>query len=235
MKTKYYIFFALLFTFSLTTLGCDSEDGGTHDLTVQWNISGLSTCSAFLPPATYAQGEIHFDTVEVNIYEDETAQMAVQSPAPVPCGTFETKINRLPRGKYFVTVDAFGTYDGNTLAFFRGEAVVSVPVENDIINLPLQVGDGQIHVAWKFGGGMICGLEKEGEVKNVVIRLNEEEYKVSCGEGHLTLDNVYPNNDYRIEATALNSNGEILYHARLVDNPFEVLPGQSFPANLVFQ
>ncbi|MBN2342721.1 MAG: hypothetical protein JXX29_16880 [Deltaproteobacteria bacterium] len=214
---------------------CDSEEGGTHDLVVHWNIAGLNVCKAFLPEGQYAQDELVFTTVEVNIYEDETEETAIQAPITANCGAGQTRITRLDRGSYFVTVDAFTDYDGSELAFFRGESEVSVPAPGNVVDIPLMVGDGKIEVTWQFAGGMTCGLDHAGEIADIVVSLDGVDYEAACGDGRIVIEDVFPDSEYRITAVALNKDGDVVYDAIHDGNPFEVLPGQVYPATVVFQ
>ncbi|MBN2718969.1 MAG: hypothetical protein JXX14_24190 [Deltaproteobacteria bacterium] len=225
---------------SLSMGGCDSEDASTYDLTVRWNIGGMRTCNISLPTDQYAQDELQFGKVVVNIYEDETATKAVQAPVVVPCANMESKISRLPRDTYYVTVEAFATYMGEQMPFFQGASEVTIPATDDAINIPLTVGNGEILVFWTFAGGKVCGVEMAGEVANVAVRLNNgNPIVVPCGQGQLLLEDVPTDIIHTISADAYDASGNILYsadHLSTVDSEeFQVLPGQSYQAVVIFQ
>lgn len=215
--------------------GCDSEEEKTYELTVGWNISGFNTCQTFLPVGQYAQDEITFTQVKINIYEDETATETVQSTITADCLFYEQEIKGLDRGSYFVTVDAYGDYDGQELAFFHGESTASVPGDNNTLNIPLTVGLGQIAVNWGFNSVFTCGITQAGEVTDVVVDINGESFSAPCGQGGIVLSKINPGTSNTITARALDANGDMLYQAAHAANPFHVLPGEVYPASVVFK
>lgn len=219
--------------------GCDSEDEKTYDLTVGWNINGFEICSSNLPETQFAQSEVVFTTVQVNVYEDETKAQSVQAPISVPCAQFATQITRLPRGKYYVTLDAYADYDGDVIPFFQGEKEVSIPKDGDSITIPLVAGTGEILVYWQFSGGKTCGVDMAGEVTDVAIFVNGQQTKTTCGSGQVLLPDIAMGTSYTVSAQALDASGNVLYTAQYLPSvsatEFTVLPGERYSVPLVFQ
>lgn len=237
MSSVFKIFIAMLIAaLSFGSIACDSEESESYDLTVNWNISGLEVCQTPLPVGEYAQDELIFEEVEINIYSDAELTTAVQAGVTVPCDSFNYEFTRLARGKYYITVDAIADYDGAELAFFQGSVEVSVPADDDEVAIQLMVGTGDVAVTWSFDGGLTCGIEMAGEVDSIVVDLlGEDEQTVACGDGQLVIENVGPGSGNELTLKGLDVDGEVIYIQDFADNPFEVLPGESVDARVVFE
>ena len=194
----------------------------------------MPVCRAYLPEGEFAQDDVVFDSVEINIYEDETAETAIQPPVSVPCETFSYTIARLDRGSYYVTVDALTDWDGDELAFFTGATTVAVSGDDATADVNLAVGKGDVRVIWRFASGLICGADQAGEVTNIVVTMGDMEMAAACGDGQVIFASVPPGSDYIISGTALSKDGEVLLNATLAEAPLIVLPGGSYETELVF-
>jgi hypothetical protein len=216
---------------------CDGSQSENGDLTVNWKISGLNVCRAFLPEDEYAQSEITFETVEINIFKAADPDVAVQEPVVVPCDTYSYKFSRLSGGRYIVTVDASGKYDGEKLPFFSGSETALVPDKEsgDSVTVPLMLGSAGVQITWKFESGLTCGVKKAGEVASVAVSFAGEEIEVPCGEGMVKLEDLEPGTDYLLTGEALDDGGEVLYDYSSKGDNIELLPGQNLKLELLFK
>ena len=246
MKTKNRIskitmkmFVLAILAFAFASGGCDSEESESHNLTVRWNISGIPQCQTVLPADQYAQTDLLFETIEINVYEDDTQTVAVQPPIRVACSALEATITRLPRDTFYITVDAYANYQNQVIPFFQGATSVSVPVANNVVDIPLLVGKGKIVVDWTFS--KTCGVTQAGEIANVAISLDgQPPTTVICGDGQIVLENIATNQPHSISAQALDAAGIAKYTAEYPTadmgvTSFSVLPGQIYNATVSFQ
>ena len=229
----------LLTTLGVGLMGCDSEDKSTYDLNVSWNIGGLQVCRTVLPDTQFAQSELNFHKVVVKVFEDDT-KTALEQTATVTCAEMGALITDLDRGSYYIEVDAWADYMGTDLPFYQGKTEVNVPKDGDEVSIPLIVGKGKIDVRWQFSSGWTCGNATVGEVANVRVTLNNGAPTVAgCGQGHILLEDLSTGVIYNVIAQALDASGNVLYsatHMPTVDSPdFQVLPGQTYAASVVFQ
>ena len=240
-KSKKIIINGIIVLFAVAVAfltGCDSEEDGvgSGDLIVRWDIAGLKMCRSYLPAGGYDQDDLQFDTVVVGLYESAVSPTPIQELPPLSCTDFQTNFERLPHGDYFVRIKAYAMYNEQSIPFFVGSGEVSHQTARSVLDLPLEVADGQLVVRWYFNGNFTCGLTAGGEVANVIVSLNGvQRAPVPCGNGQIVINNVYPENEYRVSAQALDGNGTLLYEAVSADNPFEVLPGQPYTVNVLFQ
>ncbi|MBN2527794.1 MAG: hypothetical protein JXR76_15500 [Deltaproteobacteria bacterium] len=239
-KIRLPILILALCAMAIATAGCDSEETETFDLEVTWSIGGLNVCQQTLPTDQYAQASIEFERIEIRVYEDESkTNPPIQTPTKVLCSAGMAQLNGLPRDTFYISVDAFGNYQGQVIPFFQGTSKVSIPAEGDAVDVPLVVGKGKIIVDWTFA--KTCGVTMPGEVDNVAISLDGAAPTiVSCGDGLLTLDKIATNQLHNISAQALDASGNVLYTAKHVladgiTTDFGVLPGQTYSATVNFQ
>jgi hypothetical protein len=214
---------------------CDSDPVETFDLEVSWAIAGQRLCSALLPEEEFSVDRIEFIHMTINLYKDEDLKNPLQNATKVPCTDFSHTITRLERGKYFVKVEAYAEYEEQVFPFFSGVEEIRITSDGDTIQVPLSLGGGEIQVVWKFEGGMICGLDMAGEVKEVSFELNGQEYSSPCGEGQVIIEDIYTGDSFTAEGKAFDQNGDTLYTTIYENNPFKVLPGQRYKVELVFE
>ncbi|MBN2804013.1 MAG: hypothetical protein JXR91_13045 [Deltaproteobacteria bacterium] len=226
---------SLLLFLSLSS-GCSSDAVGSEDLTVSWNISGLSVCKAYLPDGEFAQDEISFDKIVINIYKADDLETPVQDEVVVPCETYNYVFTRLKRDRYVVVIDAKGEYDGKVLPFFGGEQDVRLTSneEENFADIQLTLAKGTAQIVWQFDGGLTCGIENAGEVDAVSVNFAGSDIEASCGDGMIVIDDVVPGTSYKVKGEALDVKGDVLYNYSS-NKSVTVLPGETLKINMDFK
>ena len=205
-------------------------DGGTdsdsnYDVPIAWSIGGSSDCSWSI------QGnQVSIDGVVVTVWENEGDEEPLVEAVTVPCDDLAYTIPMLEIGTYFVEVAGLAEYDGNELPILKETKEIQAPYEDTHNNeFVLVQAEGSIHVIWSFANSLTCG---PNGVTTMDINLADE--YVACDEGQYTIEEVVTfeeNNNLSIDA--LDEEDTVLFSGDFADNPFMVLPGEIFEANVV--
>ena len=222
-----------------STTGTDAAPN-TYDLPITWAANGLENCRYSLADSQSSVNELIIDSVEFNFYQDKTKQTVIQAPISVPCSEKEAIVTLPLDVPCFVTANVYANFGEERLRSFQGEKEVNLPEDESGITVLLQPVDGEIQTFWQFAGGLVCGIAMAGEVKNVAITLNDRApFITPCGNSQLKLGNIPPGTAYRIHAEALDAEGNVYYTADHIPqtngNEFQLLPGQTYTASLLFE
>lgn len=212
---------------STVLVGCDSEDTKTYDVPITWNVGGGLECTWSVQGGTL----VELDEVTVTVYENEDDEEPMDAPVPVSCSDFEYTIPRLKRGTYWVKVQAWGEYDGNDLPILVDEAEVRAPYKDSHDNdFTLFLAPGDIHVTWSFENGLMCG---PNEIENIDISLADED--VACDDGEYTVEDKPGFSEYNVMVNALDADDDVLFTGEFDENPFLLLPGETYEVHVVLE
>jgi hypothetical protein len=227
---KKFICVLILLFGGVVVLGCDSEVVDTYDLEVTWTLGGSADCRISF------QGDIvDIDSIRIRIFESEKDALAQKNETEdvtVLCAMGSNTMRRLEGGKYWMLVQGIGTIDNQALPLYDSLSEVRVPAENDRVRVSLTQAEGAINVTWGFASMLTCGFDKPNEVAEIEI-LSAESARVPCVDGQYTISDIIANN-YSVELNALNAAGDVIGTIE-TDEPFLVLPGQTYNARLIFE
>ena len=209
-----------------TCAGCDSEDNKKYDVDIFWQIAGADVCTA--NPGVGGVGELVFDKVRVDIYDDEESETTTQS-VEVSCDDFGYTIEGLKRGTYWVRVNAMAQLDGDAepLPYYQAEGEIVAPSDAELADgykFALEVGKATVEVRWDFEeAGTFCqdfGVEDmEISIADELAPCNDEE------NGPKTVVEDVSWNNYLIAIDGLDADGNAVVHGEYNDGvQFEIKP-----------
>ena len=234
MKCILGISMALCLVASLAVVsGCNSEDPKNYNVPISWSLGGSSDCSWMI------QGvPTPVDDVSVTVWENEDDEEPLADAVTVPCSDLEYTIPRLKRGTYFIEVKGIAEYDDDDqglidLPILRQTMEIKAPYQDTHNNEFLLVqAKGAIHVIWNFANGLMCG---PNEVTTMDINLAPDE-PVDCNDGQYTIEEVDTFEETNsLSIDALDADDDVLFSGDYENNPFMVLPGETFEALVVLE
>lgn len=209
-----------------TCAGCDSEDNKKYDVDIFWQIAGADVCTA--NPGVGGVGELEFDKVRIDIYDEEESETTIQS-VEASCGDFSYTIAGLKRGTYWVRVNAMAQLeeDDEPLPYYQAEGEIKAPSKAELpdgYKFALEVGKATVEVKWGFADvGDTC---IDYDVEDIDISIADEVvpcYDEDIGQKHVVEDVSW--NNYVIAIDGLDADGNVVAHGEYNDgNQFEIKP-----------
>jgi hypothetical protein len=226
---RFSIFLAAALAALIAAAGCDSEDTKTYDVPISWNIAGGqgATCVGTLNGPGVGE-QVTFDKVAVTVYSAADDATPIRDVVEVDCNSYEYTIPSLKRGSYIVELGAIAEFEGVSLPFYQAELEVTAPAGSDSYEAVLLQGKGKIAVSWSFANNKMCG---PNGVAEVVVSLAAGE-KVPCEDGEVLIENLYWS-EYSVNVVGNDADGNAAWTGDCADNPFEVMPGQTYEAHVV--
>jgi hypothetical protein len=207
--------------------GCSNEDSKNYDVTIAWTVGGGTDCSWLVQGVTTP-----LEDVTVTVYDAEGDAEPLSAAVTVPCSDLTYTIPRLKRGNYFVEVQAWGEYDGQQLPILADAKEIKAPYKDgDDTDFLLVLATGDIHVTWSFANGFGC---EYNDATNVEISLAAGE-TVECGPQEYTVEGQTAFQEYSVSVDALNDADDVIFSGSCADNPFVLLPGETYDANVVLE
>lgn len=234
------------FAATLGATACNSENEKSYTATVGWNISGQSTCQAILvaPGATDPQ-TVTLEKMVVTVYEDEEYKTALNiedtriTVGETDCSDYTIELDELPRGTYWVTVEAYAQREGDSKAYpyYSGERQLKVPAtDGATTNVTLTVGKGDVRVRWGFDFLDKCGVDATVKVSldaGSIINDYSTNELVDCAQ-----ENIFVAgrswDTYELTLEAYDADNKLTHAGTCVDSAkqdigeFELHPGEVY-------
>ena len=209
-----------------TCAGCDSEDNKKYDVDIFWQIAGADVCMA--NPGVGGVGELEFDKVRIDIYDEEESETTIQS-VEASCSDFSYTIAGLKRGTYWVRVNAMAQLeeDDEPLPYYQAEGEITAPSKAELpdgYKFALEVGKATVEVRWDFAtAGTFCqdfGIEEmDISIADEVVPCNDPDN----GPMYVVEDVSW--NNYLIAIDGLDADGNVVAHGEYNDGvQFEIKP-----------
>ena len=166
-KATKHLTILLVTTLLSVVSACNTEETSTHDVRISWNISGNNICRALLPE-DLGGGELAFDEIRISVFEDETSKDPLLEKFEL-CDEYETIIEDLPKGTYFIKLGAMAVYEEERRPYYQARGEIEAGYsEDEVFDFTLELGTGTVNVLWGFVDGGQCG---EYGVVTVTVKL----------------------------------------------------------------